>query len=63
MEKSEKTRRSTDIYREVFGCYPDDTMRTLKEIEEVEKKASLKKYFELHGMISGFVVDWPLHYL
>ena len=44
-----KSRKNTEVYREVFGCYPDDTMRTLKEIEEVEKKARLERYSELKG--------------
>lgn len=37
----QRAKTNTLIYREVFGCYPDDTMRTFSQIEEVYQKSKL----------------------
>ncbi len=60
---SKKAENNTLVYREVFGCYPDDTMKTYKDILAVQMNAKLTKYEELSKKIDGFVVEWPYRFL
>ena len=60
---SRKAENNTLIYREVFGCYPDDTMKTYKDISTVKDNSRLDKYEELSKKIDGFVVEWPCKFL
>ncbi len=36
-------KRNTEIYRYVFGCYPDDKMKKLADITVFEKKTANDK--------------------
>ena len=38
---------NTILYREVFRCYPDDEIRTIKEFKEFESKKQLDQYDRL----------------
>jgi hypothetical protein len=29
-------KNNTEIYRHIFGCYPDDKMKTIKDVEELQ---------------------------
>jgi len=60
---NERIKTNTEVYREVFACYPDDTMKTYKEVEEASKKKNLDKYDELKGKIQGHAVFFPLNFL
>ena len=33
--------KNTSIYRSVFGCYPDNEMKTTRELKEIKQKSSL----------------------
>ena len=51
------------MYREIFACYPDDMMKTYKDVEEAAKNKKLEKYDELKGKIQGHAVFFPLNFL
>ena len=55
--------QNTEIYREVFGCYPDDEIKRLAEIASFRRQASLSKYEDLKDLIRGNVVEFPLKFL
>ena len=60
---------NTDIYRELFKCYPDDNYKFFKNIPKKEKQTekNLKilrdKYEKLKGNIKGHIVEFPLDFL
>lgn len=58
-----RTKRNTDIYREVFGVYPDDTIHTIVGVKKLQEEADSERYDELKGGICGFGVDFPLKFL
>lgn len=58
-----RTSRNVEIYREVFGCYPDNEMKTLDDIKRIEEKAVTKKYYEVRESIKGVAVTWPSSFL
>lgn len=55
--------QNTDIYREVFACYPDNSIKRLSDLAEFKSKGNLDKYDELKDLIRGNVVDFPLEFL
>lgn len=62
-ECEERARRNTLVYREVFGCYPDDTMRRFGQIEEVFGRRRVETYGVRKEEIKGHVVELPLKFL
>lgn len=56
-------RRNTEIYREVFRCYPDDEITSIADYEKFCKEAKPEKYNELKGEIIGHAVLLPLKFL
>ena len=61
---------NTVIYRNVFGCYPDDNYKTFKELKERKKFDKMEEIEELREKyekeikgIVGHVVEFPLHFL
>jgi phospholipase D1/2 len=56
-------KRNTEIYREVFRCYPDDEISSIGEYEKFCKEAKPEKYEELMGEIVGHAVQFPLKFL
>ena len=58
-----RTKKNTEIYREVFGPYPDDTMKTYEEVLSVGAQADIKKYDELKDGIKGIAVQMPVNFL
>jgi phospholipase D1/2 len=51
-------------YRDVFGCYPDDTIKRNSDLERVKVKIpSSKKYNMEKDQIKGFLVQYPLEFL
>ncbi len=61
MEKIAK--RNTEIYREVFRCYPDDEIVNISSFEKFLKEAKNEKYEELKNEIVGHAVSFPLQFL
>jgi len=60
---NEMVETNTNIYREIFMCYPDDNMKTVKDVEEMAEKKNLEKYDELKEGIRGHAVWFPLQFL
>ena len=54
---------NTQIYRVLFGCYPDDEIRTYDDVQILASKANPALYPMLAGQIHGFAVEWPLAFL
>lgn len=50
------------LYRQVFGCYPDDEM---KKINQTKRRKNVDKdmYTQLANEIEGFAVNFPLKFL
>ena len=66
----ETARNNTDLYRQIFMCYPDDYYTKFSMIpnkNSMQNKAqefSLKKnYEEKKNKIIGHIVEFPLHFL
>lgn len=55
--------RNTEIYSEVFGCYPDDKMDTYDNVKVVRENSDITKYDELKDEIKGIAVKIPLDFL
>lgn len=65
-----RARKNTEVYRDIFNCYPDDTMKNFKEIPKKpkelpeEKKLELiEKYNKRKDEIIGHIVEFPLNFL
>ena len=65
-----RARSNTEIYRKIFGCYPDDLytnfskLKQRKNMESDENLSELKRiYKENHKNIKGHIVEFPLHFL
>ena len=65
-----RAENNTLIYRELWGCYPDDNYKSYKDIKPKKKFGSeeeLRKFKELYENkkknIIGHVVQFPLHFL
>ena len=65
-------KKNTEIYRELWNCYPDDNMKKFTDLEEVKKinKFNEKEMNELKNLynikkvdIKGHIVEVPLHFL
>ena len=63
---------NTNIYRKIWYCYPDNEMRTFKDVQKMKKvkdfnDKEMKDLRELYqnekGKIKGHVVEFPLHFL
>lgn len=62
-EIDKRSKGNTVIYREIFGCIPDDLMTSTPKIKEVQESADLGKYDTLIGGVKGFCVEFPLEFL
>ena len=64
-----RARKNTEVYRDIWYCYPDDTMKSFKEIpkkkemNEEEKKELIDKYNKRKDEIIGHIVEFPLGFL
>ena len=57
---------NTRIYRELWGCYPDDnylSFKDLKNYKPLSKEELNEKYMKEKDGIIGHVVEFPLHFL
>jgi hypothetical protein len=57
----DRAKTNTLIYRDVFGCVPDDEVTTHQEIDILASQASYDKS-KLRGII-GHVVEYPLKFM
>ncbi|KAL4487944.1 hypothetical protein ABPG72_022804 [Tetrahymena utriculariae] len=60
---SERAKKNTEIYREVFRCYPDDQVTYLNQLEPWQKERKQENYFQLKDEIKGHAVELPLDFL
>lgn len=53
------------IYREVFGCYPDDEMRSFADVPEARDSAEqrIEESRVKLNEIKGHLVEFPLRFL
>ena len=64
-------RTNTEMFREIFGCYPDDTFTTYRSAEEkfidMKSKEAITmrqaNYERLNGNIKGLLVEFPHKFL
>ena len=65
-------KNNTEIYRDLFYCYPDDLMRTFDEVlkmkrpnklDDIELNKLKDSYNKEKDNIKGHVVEFPLHFL
>lgn len=59
----ERARTNTEIYREVFGVYPDDTIKRVSSVRQLQSQARPERYMDLKDQIIGFAVEFPLEFL
>ena len=62
-EIDQRTQLNTHIYREVFGCYPDNTMVKQEDVRKVREAADINKYDTLKSQIRGYGVEFPYNFL
>ena len=65
-----RARNNTEIYHDLFACYPDDSFANFSSLEhaqEMKKKEKaedlLDKYNKLKSNIVGHIVEFPLFFL
>jgi hypothetical protein len=51
---------NTKFYREVFGVYPDDFVKTFDYVEPLAIIANKSKYDKYAKLVKGVGVDFPL---
>jgi len=67
LECVQKTaQNNTIIYRNLWGCYPDDEYKNFKDIKNrkpLSKEELLAAYNQQKSEIKGHAVEFPLHFL
>ena len=65
-----RAKKNTELYHEIFGCYPDDKYTSFellknarKEKREESKEVLLQKYNTYKNSIVGYIVEYPLNFL
>ena len=57
---------NTMIYRNLFGCYPDDQYQSFKDLKQykpLSKEELIEQYSKEKDKIVGHAVEFPLHFL
>lgn len=55
--------KNHQIYRELFGCYPDNEMDTFESIAKVAEDADPSRYHLLKDIIKGQAIPFQLGFL
>jgi len=65
-----RARSNTNIYRELFDCYPDNNFKTFNDLKkrkliktEEEINELKEKYESKKNVIRGHIVKYPIHFL
>ena len=65
-----RAKNNTKIYRDIFGCYPDDSYNNFESIRNAQKikdeewdDVLLNKYMRKKNEIVGHIVEYPLYFL
>mmetsp|Transcript_2054 Transcript_2054/g.4697 ORF Transcript_2054/g.4697 Transcript_2054/m.4697 type:complete len:1014 (-) Transcript_2054:733-3774(-) len=56
-------KNNTLLYRHVFRCYPDDTIKTLLDLNSTDDSPVIDNYALLRDTVRGHLVDFPLEFL
>ena len=63
----ERARKNTEIYHEIFACYPHDSFKNFQSLKDakINKRSEdlLNKYNILKEKIVGHIVEFPLYFL
>lgn len=59
----EISKNNHHIYREIFGCYPDDEMTSFQRMAEIEAEADPSKYQLLAPIIKGHAIPFQRNFL
>lgn len=51
------------LYREVFACYPDNSVRNLTDFRQFQKKHNHSQYGLVRDLIVGHGVEFPLRFM
>lgn len=54
---------NTAWYRRVFRCYPDNSIRSFKQLSKFEAEAEPESYQLLKDNVNGILVEFPLNFL
>lgn len=57
------SRSNAVIYREVFGCIPDNNAIKFSDVARIEKEARPELYHKLIRDLKGHYVEWPIDFL
>jgi hypothetical protein len=57
------SRKNQEVYRQIFGCYPDDKMTKEEEIHHYREMADISLYEQLKHKIVGLAVKYPYKFL
>ena len=67
---SNRAKKNTELYHEIFGCYPDDKYtsyqllkKAKKEKEEELPEELVEKYMKYKDGIVGYITEFPLFFL
>ncbi len=65
-----RARKNTEIYHDIFSCYPHDSFISYQSLKDAQKIKNLEnpedllnKYNKLKGEIIGHIVEFPLLFL
>lgn len=51
------------MYRDIFGCYPDNTIKKYADVAILKKNSNPSSYNEQCRYIRGLAVEYPLEFL
>jgi phospholipase D1/2 len=55
--------KNTKLYREIFGCYPDDKFKKFEDMQDKNPADVKAKYIDLNKNFKGNIVEFPLNFL
>lgn len=58
-----RAKNNTEIYKDIFACIPDDSIKKFNKIGDFEATANLEKYDELKQGIKGYAIEFPHRFL
>jgi hypothetical protein len=61
--KNYLTQNNTETYRKIFGCYPDNDIKSLDQVKSFKKKVDKEDYDRETQNIHGHAVTFPLRFL
>lgn len=60
---SQHADKNQTIYQNVFGIYPDNNIRSFKDIGKIKNKAEITKYEDFKDLIKGNAVKFQTKFL